>query len=139
MELEELIYRHEILDVIARYYAAIDDFGFSQETVDTTFTADGRIVYSTGAMASGRSDIFDTERSHLPQDLNTTHLLSNPLVIFDPSRRTASLRENLWITSATKNTHVSSHLAGFTQHVIVAKLIREQSQWNVTLLTIRDV
>ena len=93
MDLQTLLDRAAIDDVLDEYAAAIDARDFAR--VSALFTADAHLDYrSSGGPAGPRDEVVDWLRSSLPLVAFTQHLLTNRRVRIDGD--TASVRVELF-------------------------------------------
>jgi ketosteroid isomerase-like protein len=83
----------EILDVIYRYFAAVDDKQITREVVASTYTADGAVIRPNGAGLVGHDAIFNGQSTSFARFRGTHHTISNPLV--DLAGDTARVRANI--------------------------------------------
>ena len=53
---------HTLVELISRYFAAVDDKRLDASVVGSTFLADGRIVRPNGAALVGHTDILEGQQ-----------------------------------------------------------------------------
>jgi hypothetical protein len=129
--------RLAIMELVSRYFAAVDDRRLTDPSiVDATFTPDGRVVSPNGAALVGRDAIFAGHSKSFDRFRATHHVTSDYVVDFDG--HTARLRANvtamhLWKIDRSDPHALQSHfVAGGVLH---AAAIRTESGWRLTELS----
>jgi hypothetical protein len=126
-----------IMELVSRYFAAIDDKRLTDPAiVDATFAPDGRIVSPNGTALVGRDAIFAGQSKSFARFRGTHHVTSDYVIDFDED--TAQIRANvtamhLWKTEASDPHALESHfVAG---GVLRAGAIRTEYGWRLTELS----
>ncbi len=135
----ELADRAEIMELVSRYFAAIDDKRLDDRAiVDATFAPDGRIVSPNGTALVGRDAIFSGQNTSFAR-FRSTHQVTSDYVI-DLDGDTARLRANvtamhLWAAEESDPNALQSHfVAG---GVLSAVAVRTGDGWRLSELSNR--
>lgn len=132
--------RSQVIDVLTRYFAAIDDKELSQELLDELFLKDAQMTRPNG-MISGTQAICESQATSFARFKATHHTLTDHLVVF-ADEATANVRANL-VAMHLWNPHAMDHnalenyfLAG---GVIQVQLLHFERQWKIRQISLRNV
>ena len=129
--------RLAIMDLISRYFAAVDDKRLTDRAiVDATFAPDGRIVSPNGSALVGSDEILAGQSKSFARFRATHHVTSDYVIDFGED--TARIRANvtamhLWKTEQSDPHALQSHfVAG---GVLRAIAVRTGTGWRLTELS----
>ena len=131
---------HPLLELISRYFAAVDDKRLSASVVESTFLADGRIVRPNGAALVGHDEILERQQESFARFRATHHVITDHIVDVDDA--TARVRANvtamhLWkAEECDANALESYFLAGSVLEAVAA---RTPDAWRIRELSVRNV
>ena len=132
--------RAQIIDLLSRYCAMIDDKRISLDLVAATFTQDGRYILPNGAAVVGPEAITDQKIKTFKRFRGTHHVTGDHIIDFDGD--TARLRANmtamhLWSPDVSDPMSLQSHfVAG---GVFEATAARTADGWRFSELSARIV
>ena len=84
---------HPLVELISRYFAAVDDKRLDASVVGSTFLADGRIVRPNGAALVGHEEILERQQQSFARFRATHHVVTDHIVDVDDA--TAHVRANV--------------------------------------------
>ena len=131
---------HPLVELISRYFAAVDDKRLSASVVESTFLADGRIVRPNGAALVGHDEILERQQQSFARFRATHHVITDHIV--DGHDATAHVRANvtamhLWkAEECDANALESYFLAGSVLEAVAA---RTPDGWRIRELSVRNV
>ena len=131
---------HPLVELISRYFAAVDDKRLSASVVESTFLADGRIVRPNGAALVGHKEILERQQQSFSRFRATHHVITDHIV--DVPDATAYVRANvtamhLWkAEECDANALESYFLAGSVLEAVAA---RTPDGWRIRELWVRNV
>lgn len=135
----ELADRTQIVDLLSRYFSAVDDKCLCRATVDATFTMDGRLVRPNGTALVGREAIFCGQSESFARFHATHHVITDHVVDLDGDA--ARLRANLtamhlWSQSESDPNSLERHfVAGGVLRALAA---RTDEGWRLSELALRN-
>jgi hypothetical protein len=101
---DEFVDRLQIVELVSRYFAAIDDKRLDDRAiVEATFASDGRVVSPDGSELVGPEAIFDGKTASFARFRTTHHVITDHIIDLDGE--TAQLRANI----------TAMHLWGFEE------------------------
>src|SRR5262249_27240692 len=131
---------HPIVELISRYFAAVDDKRLSASVVASTFLEDGRIVRPNGAALVGHEEILEGQQQSFARFRATHHVITDHLIDWQDS--TARVRANvtamhLWkAEEGDPNALESYFLAGSVLEAVAAQT---PAGWRIRELSVRNV
>ena len=131
---------HPLLELISRYFAAVDDKRLSAAVVGSTFLADGRVVRPNGAALVGHDEILERQQESFARFRATHHVITDHIV--DLHDATAHVRANvtamhLWkAEECDANALESYFLAGSVLEAVAA---HAPDGWRIRDLSVRNV
>jgi hypothetical protein len=131
---------HPPVELISRYFAAVDDKRLSASVVESTFLADGKIVRPNGAALVGHQEILESQQQSFARFRATHHVVTDHIVDLHDS--TAHVRANvtamhLWRAEETDPNALESYfLAGSVLEAVAA---RTPDGWRIRELSVRNV
>jgi hypothetical protein len=135
----ELFDRQQIMELLSRYFAAIDDKRLDDHSIaDTTFAVDARLVSPDGSELVGPEAIFDGKAASFARFRTTHHVITDHIIDLDGE--TARLRANitamhLWGFDKSDSHALQSHfVAG---GVLDAVVVRTRDGWRLSKLSNR--
>ena len=134
-QLQEIIERTEITDLLIRYFAAVDDKCIDMEIVKATFTSDAKIMRPDGTAIVGQENILDGHTKSFARFKATHHVITNFIV--DIKNDTATLRSNiianhLWADNENNPSLNSKNF--LADGVFSAKAIKVDNHWRISEL-----
>lgn len=91
---ESFLHKAEIIELVNRYFAALDEKNFEAATMAQIFAEDGRIIRPNGAETQGPQAIGASHRHSFSRFRATQHMASGPIVTL-AGDGTAAFRGNL--------------------------------------------
>ena len=91
---ESYLLKAEIVDLINRYFAALDEKSFDITTMAQVFADDGRIIRPNGAETQGPQVIGESHRHSFSRFRATQHMASGLIITLD-GQENAAIRGNL--------------------------------------------
>lgn len=140
MTVEPLVDRSAIIELISRYFAAVDDKRLNSEIVTATFTGDGRLMRPNGSAMVGPQAILTGQAESFTRFRATHHVITDHVLDLDGDN--ASLRANLTVMHLWAYEHAdpgsleSYFLAG---GVLRAAAVRTSDGWRLGELENRNV
>lgn len=138
--------REQVIELIGRYFAAVDDKRLDLGVVEATFAADGKIVRPNGAALVGFQAIADGQSESFARFRATQHLLTDHVVDFegevDGEDERARVRANVVATHLWAAGHGDAHALDnhFTAGgVLSAEVVRLGGTWRIASLSNRVV
>jgi hypothetical protein len=137
--ISELADREEISGVVSRYFSAIDDKRLDPATMESVFTANGRMTRPNGASLTGPEAIAASLGESFARFRATHHVSSDHIIDLDGDR--ARLRANLiamhlWAdTERDPNTLQTHFLAGGVLHALA---VRTSQGWRISEVSMRN-
>jgi hypothetical protein len=130
----------QIVDLINRYFAAVDDRCLDVPLAEATFAPEGKIVRPNGAELVGPAVICDGQNESYARFRATHHVMTNYVV--DLAGERARVRANviathLWAPGQGDPNALESHFTA--GGVITAELVRLERGWRITTLGNRVV
>jgi hypothetical protein len=130
----------QIVELINRYFAAVDDRCLDVALAETTFAPDGKIVRPNGAELVGPAVICEAQNESFARFRATQHVMTNYVV--DLVGEHAHVRANviathLWAPGQGDPNALESHFTA--GGVITADVVRLERGWRITALENRVV
>jgi len=140
--MDENVYfeRTQIIELLVRYFSAIDDKCLDLSIIETTFTNEARIKRPNGSALVGHNNILDSQKKSFDRFKATHHVTTDYIIDINDNR--AVIRMNLtamhlWADNVNNPTLTNKHfLAGA---IIFAKAIKIDCKWRLSELTNQNV
>lgn len=135
----ELADRAEITSLVSRYFGAIDDKRLDRATMETMFTAGGRLTRPNGASLIGPEAIAADQSASFARFRATHHVSSDHVIDLDGD--SARLRANLiamhlWTDQERDPNTLQTHFhAGGVLHALAERTGRG---WRLSDLSVRN-
>jgi ketosteroid isomerase-like protein len=132
--------RTQLVEVISRYFAAVDDKRLNAQVVEQTFLEDARIVRPNGAALTGHREILESQQESFARFRATHHVITDHVV--DLEHDTATVRANvtamhLWRPEESDPNALESYfLAG---SVLQGAAAHQSGRWRILELSVRNV
>jgi hypothetical protein len=128
--------RADAIELISRYFAAIDDKRLELSIVEATFASDGRMVRPNGAELVGAKAITEAQSESFTRFRATQHVITDHIVDLEADR--ASIRANvvathLWGAGHGDPCALESHFTA--GGVLRVELVRSQASWRIHSLS----
>ncbi|MEN2423105.1 nuclear transport factor 2 family protein [Streptomyces rimosus] len=133
----DVVDRMEIIDLLSRYYAAVDDHHLDRATVQAVFEENGKLVNPAGAEFTGWDEILDRESTNFAQFRATHHLTGNHLV--EPDGELVRMRANMiamhmWTAEGSDPYSLQNHfISGGVFHALA---VRTGGAWRLRELSL---
>lgn len=132
--------RVEAIELISRYFAAIDDKRLELSIVESTFTSDGKMIRPNGAELIGPEAITQAQSVSFARFRATQHVITDHVVDLETDR--ARIRANvvavhLWAAGHGDPCALESHFTA--GGVLRVELVRIENTWRVQQLSNRVV
>jgi len=139
-QLKEIIERTQIIDLLIRYFAAVDDKCIDIEIVKATFTSDAKIIRPDDAEIVGQENILDGHLKSFARFKATHHVMTNFIV--NINNDIATLRSNiianhLWADN--ENNPSLNNKQFLADGVFSAKAIKVDNHWRISELKNRVI
>jgi hypothetical protein len=139
-QLKEIIERTQIIDLLIRYFAAVDDKCIDIEIVKATFTSDAKIIRPDDAEIVGQENILDGHLKSFARFKATHHVMTNFIV--NINNDIATLRSNiianhLWADNENNPSLNNKHF--LADGVFSAKAIKVDNHWRISELKNRVI
>jgi hypothetical protein len=134
-QLNEIIERMQIADLLTRYFAAVDDKCLDLDIVKATFTSDAKLIRPDGSEMIGQENILDSHTKSFARFKATHHVITNFIV--DINYNIATLRSNIianhmWTDNEDNPSLNNKHF--LADGVFSAKAIKVDNQWRISEL-----
>jgi hypothetical protein len=134
-QLNEIIERMQIADLLTRYFAAVDDKCLDLDIVKATFTSDAKLIRPDGSEMIGQENILDSHTKSFARFKATHHVITNFIV--DINYNIATLRSNIianhmWTDNEDNPSLNNKHFSA--DGVFSAKAIKVDNQWRISEL-----
>jgi hypothetical protein len=96
-----------IIELISRYFAAIDDDRLDRSIVEATFADGARLVRPNGYAVVGPQEILDSQQESFAQFRALHHVITNHVIDGDGDR--AQVRANMTAMHLWKPDEIDSH------------------------------
>jgi SnoaL-like domain len=132
--------RTQIVELMGRYFAAIDDKRLDLSIAESSFAPDGRIVRPNGTSLTGPHEISRGQNESFARFRATHHVITDHVIDFEPDR--AHVRANvvamhLWAPGHGDPNSLNSYfVAG---GVLSVDVVRLGDAWRITRLSNRAV
>lgn len=129
--------RAEIIGLLSRYYAAIDDNRLSRAVVEAVFTADGKLVNPAGVEFVGWDQILERETDNFAQFRSTHHMTADHIIDLDGD--SARMRANMfamhmWTVAGSDPCSLQNHfISGGVFHALA---VRTGPEWRLRELSL---
>lgn len=132
--------RAEAIELISRYFAAIDDKHLELASVAATFAEQGKIVRPNGVELVGAAAIFEGQSQSFARFRATQHVITDHVVELEADR--ARVRANvvavhLWQAGHGDASALESHFTA--GGVLRVELVRVAGAWRIQALSNRIV
>jgi len=132
--------RTQIIELISRYFAAIDDKRLDRATVEATFAPEGRVIRPNGAELVGPTAIVEGQSESFARFRATHHVVTDYIVDLESDR--ASVRANvvathLWGPGQGDPTALEGHFTA--GGVLAVDVVRIDGRWRIQGLSNRVV
>jgi len=134
-QLEEIIERTQIADLLTRYFAAVDDKRLDLDIVEATFTSDAKIIRPDGSEIVGKENILDGHKKSFARFKATHHVITNFIV--DINNNMAVLRSNIianHIWADNEDSPALNNKYFLADGVFSARAIKVNNQWRISEL-----
>lgn len=139
-QIRVIIEKTQISDLLAKYFAAIDDKQLDKKIVENTFSKDAKIVRPDDVEIIGHDNIFEAHKNSFDRFKATHHLFTNFLIDIDGNN--ATLRANLIANHVWKGTESNVSIDGkyfLANGIFYAKARNENNTWAICELRNRIV
>jgi hypothetical protein len=135
-QLNGIIERIQIADLLTRYFAAVDDKRIDMHIITATFTSEAKIIRPDGSEMVGWENILDGHTKSFARFKATHHVITNFIVDIDNNR--ATLRSNIIANHIWADNEDNPSLNNkyfLADGVFSAKAIKVDSQWRISELS----
>jgi hypothetical protein len=135
-QLNGIIERIQIADLLTRYFAAVDDKRIDMHIITATFTSEAKIIRPDGSEMVGRENILDGHTKSFARFKATHHVITNFIVDIDNNR--ATLRSNIIANHIWADNEDNPSLNNkyfLADGVFSAKAIKVDGQWRIRELS----
>ena len=139
-QLNEIVEKTHITDLLIRYFAAVDDKCLDPEIVKATFTSDAKIIRPDDAEIIGQENILDGHLKSFARFKATHHVITNFIV--NINNDIATLRSNiianhLWADNENNPSLNNKHF--LADGVFSAKAVKVDNLWRISELKNRVI
>lgn len=139
-QLNEMVEKTQITDLLIRYFAAVDDKCIDIEIIKATFTSDAKIIRPDDAEIVGQENILDGHLKSFARFKATHHVITNFIVTINND--IATLRSNiianhLWADNENNSSLNNKHF--LADGVFSAKAIKVDTHWRISELKNRVI
>lgn len=130
----------QIVELINRYFAAVDDRSLDLSLAEATFAPDGKIVRPNGAELVGPAVICEGQNESFARFRATHHVMTNYVVDLVGERarvRANVIATHLWAPGQGDPNALESHFTA--GGVITADVVRLERGWRIATLENRVV
>ena len=130
----------QIIELLTRYFGAIDDKQLDKNIVKATFTKDAKMLIPNGSATIGHDKIFDGHKKSFARLKVTYHVITD--YIIDIRDSIATLRANLTAMHLWGDSEETSLLNGkhfLAGAVLSAKAIKVGDNWCISELINRNI
>jgi hypothetical protein len=134
-QLNRIIERIQIADLLTRYFAAVDDKCIDMYIIKATFTSEAKIIRPDGSEMVGQENILDGHTKSFARFKATHHVITNFIVDID--NNTATLRSNIianHIWAENEDDPSLNNKYFLADGVFSAKAIKVDGQWRISEL-----
>jgi hypothetical protein len=139
-EVNQLIDKVSITNLVTRYFAAVDDKRLDLAIVEATFTHDGRILRPHGLAMVGFNSIFESHTKSFARFKATHHVITDHIV--EINEPVATLRANVTAMHLWADNDSNPSLNGkyfLARGVLSAKAIKVDDRWRLYELANRVI
>lgn len=134
-QLQGIIERTQIADLLTRYFAAVDDKCIDMHIVKATFANDAKIIRPDGSEMVGPENILDGHVKSFARFKSTHHVITNFIV--DINNTMATVRSNiianhLWADNEDNPSLNNKYF--LADGVFSAKAIKVNNHWRISEL-----
>jgi hypothetical protein len=134
-QLQGIIERTQISDLLTRYFAAVDDKRIDIHIIKATFTSDAKIIRPDGSEMAGQENILDGHKKSFARFKATHHVITNFIV--DINNNMAVLRSNvianhMWADNEDDPSLNNKYF--LADGVFSARAIKVDNQWRINEL-----
>ncbi|SEF26527.1 SnoaL-like domain-containing protein [Amycolatopsis pretoriensis] len=129
--------RTAIIELLSRYYAAIDDNRLDRAAVEAVFAPDGKLINPAGVEFAGWDKILDRETTNFAQFRSTHHVTGDHIVELDGEHarmRANMIAMHLWTAEGSDPYSLQNHfISGGVFHALAA---RTSAGWRLSELSL---